>query len=120
MGQDSNRISHPIGDRPNVFRDVRLEQILDDINEEITGAGFCEVTRTGVFIDKVTLWDAPAKNKKRSESVFTRSGPFITQVVRDIFNDIDGTVGVARTTTTVSRDGSNRITDVESVDVRLP
>ena len=118
MGTDSNRTSHNLDVKNNTFRDVRLDSILNDIDERFTGLGFLEVTRTGVFVTKLTVWDAPAKNKKRAECVFTKSGPFITQIVEEIFDETTGTIVKATATTTITRNGNNQITDVTTATAR--
>lgn len=118
MGQNSERITHDLAKKNNIFRDVRLEQIVNDINEKLTSAGYVEVQRNGVFPEVVTLWDSPSKNKKRFEFTYTRTGPFITQVVEEMFDETTGMNVVATTTSSVVRDGNNRITDVTTGTVR--
>lgn len=125
MGQrNSNRVSHEIESLPNSFRGDRLKQILDDLNEEDTGAGFSEVIRTGAFVTKITVWDRPNNNPtndpaaiKRTEATFTRVGAFVSQIVKNTYSQ-DGLTVIATTTADVTRSGSNQAVFVDVVNTR--
>lgn len=124
MGQtNTERVSHDVDKSPNTFRDDQMNQIIDDIGEELTGKGFIEAIYLDPpdqnFIDQIIVWDAPAKNKKRSETTFSRSGPvaFITSIVTDTFNE-DGTAVIATTTTTITLSGSKQFLSSNTVTVR--
>jgi len=119
MGQNNTeRLSHTIESLPNTFRDDQLRQIIDDLNEEETGKGVSEVTRTGAFVTNITVWKTVAKTQKRTETVFNRTGPFINSIVKTIYSE-DGTSSVATITATITRDVNKRVTDVNVVTARI-
>ena len=118
MGQtNSKRISHVLTTSPNLFRDDQLEQILNDLGEEDSGAGFSEILKTGVFTDKIIVWDSPSKNKKRTETTFNRSGIFITSIVKEVFDE-DGAIKVSTSSASFTRDVQNFVIDATVVNTR--
>jgi hypothetical protein len=120
MGQtNSKRVSHDPSRKGNIFRDDHLRQILDDIDEELFSKGYVETTRTGAFISKFTVWDAPAKNVKRAEITFDRttSPPFINQCVAELYDESGATV-ISTTTTNIVRNVNKQITTVDTQTTR--
>jgi len=119
MGQNnSERLSHELESLPNTFRDDTIKQILDDLNEEDTGKGFSEVVRTGAFVTKITVWKTSSKLIKRSETIFTRTGPFMSTIVKSIYKE-DGSGVISTITATFTRDVQKKVTDVDVVNVRV-
>ena len=120
---NSKRISHEIENLPTSFRKDNLQQIINDLSEDIDGKGFVEAIYLAVpnqvFIDKIIVWDAPAKNKKRKESTFSRSGPvaFITGIVTDTFSE-DGTSVISTATTTITLSGTKQFLSSDTVITR--
>lgn len=123
MGQtNTGRISHKLETRPNVFRDDQLQQIIDDLGEEDTGAGFSEVAYVGAtpFVDKITTWDSPAKLKKRAEIQFTYSpSPFLNTIVKTVFDESAGLAAVATITATIVYNVNKTIKEVNVVTARI-
>ena len=108
MGQtNSKRVSHKVSTAPNLFRDDHLKQILNDLGEEDSGAGFSEILKTGVFTNKIIVWTDSGKTQKRTETTFTRTGVFMTTIVKEVFDEVDGTIVMATSTATFGRDGQN-------------
>lgn len=117
MGQqNTDALQHLIDEFVNSFRDPELAQVINDLDEESTGRGFSEVLRTGPFTDTIITWDSAAKNKKRAETDFIRSGAFITDVVKVIYDEETGTVIMATLAATITRTGNNF---VNTVDVQV-
>lgn len=116
--QNTERISHTLEKAPNVFRDDQLEQVINDITEEETGKGFSEVVRTGVFVDKIIVWQDLSKTKKRTETTFNRTGVFVDQIVKEFFDEETGLVKIATTTANITRIGSF-VSEVEVLNTRL-
>ena len=116
---DSPRIFHNLIPEQNTFRENRLSQILNDIDAMITDKGFLEPTYSGVFLSGMIVWNAPAKNFKKAEVVITRTGtePFANTILCQIY-DNDGTIVVAATTTTISRNASKQVINTQTVTVR--
>ncbi len=111
MGQtNSKRVSHKVNTAPNLFRDDHLKQILNDLGEEDSGAGFSEILKTGVFTDKIIVWTNSGKTQKRTETTFTRTGVFMTTIVKEVYDE-DGQNIVATSTATFGRDGQNFVID---------
>ena len=112
MGKpDSSRIQHDLEDMPNTFRNDDLEQIINDLNEEDAGKGFSEAFYVGAtpFIDKIINWDAPAKNKKRSEVQFGYNpSPFIETIVKTIFDE-DGTAVISTISATITYNANKTV-----------
>lgn len=119
MGQNNTeRLSHELESLPNTFRDDDVKQILNDLNEEDSGKGFSEVVRTGVFVNKITVWATSSKLIKRTETIFTRTGPFVNTIVKSIYKE-DGSAVISTITATVTRDVQNKVTDVNVVTARV-
>lgn len=128
MGQqNTDAIQHLINEFPNSFRDEELFQIINDIDEEIMGRGFSQVVRTppSPFVDKITTWnedpDSPPANpnaKKRTETIFTRAGAFVTQITKNVYSE-DGSSIVAVITGDITRTGNNQ-TNVVNVNIVRP
>jgi len=119
MGQtNTERISHLRTILPNTFRHEDLFRILNEMDFEEQGAGFSEVIRSGVFTTKITLWASPAKTKKLTETVFNRTGVFVSSIVKQFFDDETGSVVEATVTATFNRTGPF-VTGV-SVDITRP
>lgn len=122
MGQvNTARISHEIEVNPNVFRDDQLQQIINDLGEEDTGAGYSEVAYlTGTpFVDKITLWESDSKTKKRSEIQLSYTGAFVTGIVKTFYDEDTGTSPVAYTTVTVTLNANKTIASVDVVNTRV-
>jgi hypothetical protein len=125
MGQDnSRRISHDIDNKPNTFRDDQLRQIIDDIDEEISGKGYSEVLRSGVFVSEIKIWSEPTNNpspnpnaKLRTIEVFTRTGVFITSSVKGYYDESE--VIIATATTTYVRAVNNQIVSTNTIIARI-
>lgn len=113
MGQkDTDLISHDNDEAPTTLRSARLDQIINEMDEEEAGQGYSVVTRTGVFTDKITVYSDPTMTRKRTETLFTRSGPFLTSVVKKYFDDDTGTVQVSSVTVGITRNANNQVADV--------
>ena len=121
MGQDnSRRISHNVDSSPNTFRDDQLRQIIDDIDEEMSGKGYNEVLRDGVFVSNIKVWSEPTNNpslnpdaKLRTHEVFTRTGVFVTSSVKSYFDEEQALIATA--TTTYVRAANNLIVSTDTV-----
>lgn len=122
MGQkDTSRISHDIEDLPTTSRNTKLEQVINDLCEEDSGKGFTEVAYVGStpFVDKITTWDSIAKNKKRTEVLFTYSpSPFIMQITKNFYNEWDGTTIVAVTIAIVTYNTNKTVKDIQITNTR--
>ena len=122
MGQDnSNKISHKLEDMPNTFRDDQLQQILNDINEEEVGLGFSEVSYVAAtpFVAQILTWQDNNKLQKRSVVNFTYSPlPFVTLIVKQIFDDYDDSITVATLTATVNYNTNKTVKSVDIVTSR--
>ena len=116
--KNSRRVSHDIDTKQNVFRDDHLRQIIDDLSEEDTGKGYNEVQRTGVFVDKIIVWEDDQKLKKRTETTFSRTGAFIDEIVKEFYSE-DGSAVISTITATVSRAGNKQVTYVDVVTARI-
>lgn len=122
MGQlNTERISHTLEDGPNVFRDDQLQQIINDLGEEDTGAGYSEVSYLSgqPFVDRIDIYDSPSKTKKRSEILLSYTGAFVTGIVKNFYDEETGTSIVARTTVTVVLNANKTINTVNVVNERL-
>ena len=125
MGQNnSRRVSHDIDDSPNTFRDDQLRQILDDIDEELTGKGYTEILRSGVFVDEMKIWDEPTNNPTpnpdailRKHIFFTRAGSFISSILTNYYTT-DGLEIIAASTETYVRDVGKRVLSINTVITR--
>lgn len=118
MGQkNTRRTSHTLEDLPNSFRDDQLRQIIDDLDEENSGLGYSEIIKTGAFVSKITVWNAPSKDFKRTEALFTRTGPFVNSITKNIYEE-DGSGIIAVTTATITRNGNNTVAFVNVVNTR--
>jgi len=115
---NSKRVSHKLTDAPNLFRDDQVNQILNDLGEEDSGAGFSEILKTGVFTDQIIVWTDSGKTQKRTETTFNRTGPFITSIVKEVFDHEEGLIKVATSTATFTRDGQNLVLDATVVNTR--
>ena len=113
---DSRSTQHKNIETP--FRKDNVFQIINDMAEEISATGFTEIIKSGVFVDKITNWKTSSKLIKRAEIVVNRSGPFVTSVVREIFDEELGTIKKATTTLTLTRDSNNLVIDSTSVTTR--
>lgn len=119
MGQqNTDAIQHLVDEFINTFRNQELAVIINDIDEEASGKGYSEILRTGPFTDSIIVWDSPSKNFKRTETVFNRTGVFITSVVRSFYSE-DGSSVVATVTATITRTGNNFVNTV-NVTVTRP
>lgn len=122
MGQtNTERISHTLEDGPNVFRDDQLNQIINDLAEEDTGAGYSEVAYLPgqPFVDKIDVWDSPLKTKQRSEIQLSYTGAFVTGIVKTFYDEDTGTTPVAYTTVTVALNANKTIASVDVVNTRV-
>ena len=119
--QNTERISHKLEGLPSTFRDDQLRQIIDDLNEEDSGKGFGEVTYVGAtpFIQKITTWNSSAKTKKRTEVTFTYSpSPFLSQIVKQFFDEEFGTTVIATTTVTIAYNTNKTVKEIDVVNTR--
>lgn len=81
MGQNnSRRISHDLDRNPNTFRDSDLRQIIDDIDEEISGKGYSEVLRKGVFVSEIEIGNEPINNLLPNPNAKLRKGVFVSEI----------------------------------------
>lgn len=120
MTTNSSRISHKLEGLPSSFRDDKLEQILNDIDELMNDKGYIELSRSGVFVSGAIIWNAPAKDFKRYEIVVNRtvSPPFVDSVTFKVYNQ-EGTAVKAEVTTSVTRNSSKQVVTALSSIVRL-
>lgn len=120
--KNTERIEHELETLPNTFRKPRLEDILNDIDEESTGKGFSETTYVGgntPFIQKIETYKTSSKQILRSEVRFTYSPlPFVSQIEKDIMNE-EGTAVVVRITAAFTYNTNKTLKDVEVTQVRL-
>ena len=120
MGQvDTTEIQHDLSWQPNYFRDANLEQIINDISEEDTGKGYSEITYSGVFVIAVTVWTDAGKSLKRSHTAITRTGAFVTGIVKTIYDEDTGLVIVSTITTTITYDAQHKLTTSTVTTARL-
>lgn len=107
---NSKRVSHNVDLFPNTFRDDHVFSAINDLEEMLIDRGHLEISRTGAFIDKITVWKTPAKLIKRAELTLTRppSSPFVSSTVLEIYDE-EGVGIVSTTTQTITRNGNNRI-----------
>lgn len=120
MAINTSRIDHEIGDIPNWFRSVRLEQIINDISDESFGQGYVEVSRNvNKMIETANVWRTSSKIKKMFDITINRIGstPFVSSIVCEVY-DNDGTNIIATITQTVVRDVNNMITSVDTQTTR--
>ena len=118
MGQtNTERVTHDLTKLPSHLRSFHVSQILDDLAEEDSGAGYSEVLRTGIFVTQIIVWDSSSKIKKRSETVFNRTGVFVDDIVKTIYSE-DGASTVSTVTATFSRNANKTVNYVEVVTVR--
>jgi hypothetical protein len=115
MQGDSVRLSHELSLLPVWGRSEKIAQLLDDLFEEDAGKGFSEVTRSGPFVTVITVWNANTQDFKRTETTISRTGPFVSSLVKEIF-DQEGVSVLATITATVTRAVDNSI---ESVNVNV-
>lgn len=118
MGQqNTQRISHTLENLPNTFRDDQLRQIIDDMNEEETGRGYSEASYLSgtPFVSQIITYKDNTKAQKRTQIDFTYSPlPFVTNIVKQIFDNDDDSITVATISATVSYNANKT---VQSVDV---
>lgn len=119
MGQtNSKRVSHNPNEKLNLFRDDQLKQIINDLGEEDSGLGFSEIIKSGVFTTKIIVWEDLTKTKKRTETVFTRVGPFLSSIVKEIFDEEEGLIKIATSSASFTRDGQNLVLDATVTNTR--
>lgn len=108
--KDTRRIDHN-DITVSMFRNNNLEQIINDMIEEDTGRGFSEIIKSGVFTTDLITWTDNTKTKKRSHVVFTRNGPFVSSITKNIYDD-DGVTIVASNTFNITRAGDNTVANL--------
>lgn len=122
MGQtNSKRVSHTLEELPNTFRDDTLKRILNDIDEEMAGKGYSEVEYLVAtpFVTKITTWETAAKLKKRTEVNFTYSPlPFVSQIVKDYYDDETGTTIISTITADVVYNPNKTVDTITSTITR--
>lgn len=119
MGQfDTERIEHRNERAPTTYRQRFLDKILEELSEEDAGQGFSEVIKTGVFVSQIVVWVDPTKTRKRTQTEITRTGPFVSSIIKRYYDDDDGTTQVASVTATVTRDANNMVSGVEVTRAR--
>ena len=123
--KDTDSIQHVLTDNPlfpNSFRDSELFRIINDLDEENMGWGWSEVERTppSPFVDKITTYDDDpgSGGKKRTETIFTRTGAFVSQITKNVY-DQDGTTIKAVITADVTRTGNSQV-NIVNVQVTRP
>lgn len=119
MGQrDTDRIEHDNENAPTTFRQGTLDKILDELSEEDAGEGFSEVIKSGVFVSQLRVWADPSMTRKRTQTEFTRSGPFMSSIIKRYYDDDTGTTQVSSVTVTITRNPDNTVADVTVVRSR--
>lgn len=102
MGQTNDkRVSRRPDQLPDYSRDDTVKAALDALFEEDIGLGYSEVSYTqNVFPIKFETWKDNTKALKRTEIDFTYGPvPFVTQVVKQYFNDTGDAVNYIQTVT---------------------
>ena len=111
MGQtNTERISHNLATVPVWGRADDAQQLLNDLFEEDSGKGYSQVIRTGPFVTTINVWSDNTMTLKRSDTVVTRTGSFISSIVKKTYND-EG-IQVSTITATVTRAGDNSVSFV--------
>jgi len=122
MGQDnSTKVSHKLEDLPNTFRDDQLQQILNDIDEEESGRGFSEVSFLAAtpFVSQIITYKDNTKTHKRSQVDFTYTPlPFVSGIVKQVFDDYDDSITVATITAMVVYNANKTVKSVDVVTSR--
>ncbi len=122
MGQtNTKRISHTLENLPNTFRDDQLRQILDDMNEEETGRGFSEASyiASTPFVQQIITYKDNTKTQKRTQIDFTYAPlPFVSTVVKQIFDQDDDSITVATISATVNYNANKTVRDVDVTTTR--
>lgn len=120
MGQiNTERVSHTLTNLPNTFRDDQLQKIIDDLNEEESGWGFSEVIYSGVFVQTINVWTSLAKTKKRTSTVFTYTGAFVTGIVKTFYDEETGLVAVSTISATITYDGNKKVVSSDVQTLRM-
>ena len=102
MGQTNDkRVSRRPSDLPDYARDDTVQAALNALFEEDIGLGYSEVTYTqNVFPIKFETWADNTKQLKRTQIDFTYGPvPFVTQVVKQYYNDTGDSVNYVQTVT---------------------
>jgi hypothetical protein len=102
MGQTNDkRVSRRPDQLPDYSRDDTVKAALDALFEEDIGLGYSEVSYiSNVFPTKFETWVDNTKAIKRTEIDFTYGPiPFVTQVVKQYFNDTGSAVNYIQTVT---------------------
>ena len=102
MGQTNDkRVSRRPSDLPDYARDDTVQAALNALFEEDIGLGYSEVTYTqNVFPIKFETWVDNTKQLKRTQIDFTYGPvPFVTQVVKQYYNDTGDSVNYIQTVT---------------------
>jgi len=119
MGQtNTRRVSHNIIQNLNTYRDVDLNQILNDIDEEESGRGYSEVEYVlgKPFVSTITTYVDQTKQQKRSVIDFTYSPiPFVSQIVKQWYDEDDDSIVVSSMTATVSYNANKSVQSVNLV-----
>ncbi len=110
--KDTRRLDHS-NIAKSMFRDVNMEQIINDMIEEDTGAGFSEIIKSGVFTTDLITWTDSNKTLKRAHVIFNRTGPFVTSITKNIYDD-DGITILASNTFNIARAGDNTVANLTS------
>lgn len=124
MGQtNSRRISHTLSDVPSTFRDDQLQQILNDIDEHISGKGYCEIGYIGntPFISQVTVYKDNSKTLRRADTQLTYvddNPPFIQSTITRIYDENDGNTIVAIITETINYNANKSVNFINTSIVR--
>lgn len=117
LGQsNSERVSHELSSLPNTFRDDQLNQIINDLNEEDTGKGFSEVVYSGVFVQSIITWNDATKTKKRTQTNFFYSGPFVSSITKRTYDEETGLVEISSISATITYDVNKKVV---SADISL-
>jgi len=111
MGQtNTERISHNLATVPVWGRADDAQQLLNDLFEEDSGKGYSQVIRTGPFVTTINVWTSPGMTQLRTAATISRTGAFVSNIVKFFYND-EG-VQVSTITATVTRAGDNSVSFV--------
>lgn len=104
--------------RTAAFRAPNVGQALADLNEEVDGVGYTELTYTAGLVTAMTGWSSAAKTLKRYDVTFTylTGLPLIEIVTKRVYAD-NGTTVVATTTKTVTYT-NNVVTAISTTQTR--
>lgn len=121
MGQTNDkRVSREPSKLPDYSRDDTVKASLDALFEEDMGVGYSEISYiSNVFASKIENWTDNTKQIKRSEVNFTYSPlPFVTQIVKDYYDDTGQTINL-RLTATINYNANKTVNIVNITTQKL-